>query len=280
MKKIYFALLFVLLLFGCSMNQEIPEEQILYRLNWEGKEIIFYENANLVYTDGEMLCSQSYQMMNSDDGSKRLYIVITDLRIDKYDVYQEGVKLEPVGSFVLETFDEKAHEEALELLKRLNLADEDLQLQNIEVSIYSLDTSKEASLSYETMPESISRKWESIGDYQFKGIWADFAIEDLLEKIDSWSKVSVAKNQVDKYSREWKVSWEGIQSNQLIYSNGMKMHVPEIVVCSVECNGQRYLEVENRMDYSNASVVYYELTQQQRQEFEEWYVGLKLIQHE
>ena len=273
-------LLFVLLLFGCSTNQEIPEEQILYRLNWEGKEIIFYENANLVYTDGEMLCSQSYQMMNSDDGSKRLYIVITDLRIDKYDVYQEGVKLEPVGSFVLETFDEKAHEEALELLKRLNLADEDLQLQNIEVSIYSLDTSKEASLSYETMPESISRKWESIGNYEFRGIWADFTIEDLLEKIDSWSKVSVAKNQVDKYSREWKVSWEGIQSNQLIYSNGMNMHVPEIVVCSVECNGQRYLEVENRMDYSSASVAYYELTQQQWQEFEEWYAGLKLIQHE
>lgn len=264
-----------LVMTSCTSNQEIPEEQILYRMDWEGKEITFFETSNLSYTDGKNTYSTGFHMLNSDDGSKRLYVVEDVFGIE-YQVMQNGEVQEPVGTFVVENFEGESYEKAFELGQKLGVIGDDLVLSNVVAKIYSLDMAKPASLWFDNMRETIARRWDKTGDWNYSGYMVDFDFSVLEKLISSWDEASVAKNLVSAYSREPLISWENVASNQLIYDNGMKMHVPTLKINRVTANDTQYIEVENQMDYNHSFTTYYQLTSQQMNELIEWKSNLRL----
>jgi len=89
--------------------------------------------------------------------------------------------------------------------------------------------------------------------------------------IHTWQKAEITKNQIQSpYDRVRQVSWEGFSLNELLFNNGMKMHIPEIEVSMVIVNKKQYMEVENRLDYDASFVSYYSLSEQQWNDFENW----------
>jgi len=264
------SVLWILILFGCSSQLKNSEENVLHKMNWEGKEILFYESSVLSYTDGEKTYNTEMQMMNSEDGSKRFYVTL--IPSDSFiEVYQDGVAVEPIDTFVYKTFRGAEYDSALTLMKRLDIVDDNLELKDLHAVIYSLDTLKTTSMMTETMPESIGRKWVSISKDTMRGYVVDFALEELETMIHTWQKAEITKNQIQSpYDRVRQVSWEGFSLNELLFNNGMKMHIPEIEVSMVIVNKKQYMEVENRLDYDASFVSYYSLSEQQWNDFENW----------
>lgn len=263
-----------LMMASCSSNQEIPEDQVLYRMNWEGKEITFFETSNLSYTDGKNTYSTSFHMLNSDDGDKRLYVIEDAFGIE-YQVLQNGEVQEPIGTFVVKNYEGEIYEKSFELVQRLGVVDDHLVLSNVVAKIYSLDISKPTSLWFDSMQETVARRWDKTSDSNYRGYIVDLDFSVLEKLMSSWDEASVAKNLVSAYTREYLISWENVASNQLIYDNGMKMHVPALNVNRVTVNDEQYIEVENQMDYDHSFTTYYQLTNQQMNELLEWKTSLR-----
>lgn len=268
--QILIALFCILILFGCSTQPKESEENILHKMNWEGKEILFYESSGLSYTDGKKTYNTEMQMLNSEDGTKRLYVTLIPSK-DNISVYQDEVRIDPIDTFEYKNFEGEIYDAALTLMKQLKAVDASLELDNVHAVVYSLDTMNKASIKTESMPESIGVKWVAVSKDTMHGQVVDFTLEELETMIQSWEKAEVTKNQIQsEYGRNYQVNWKGVGFNELLFNNGMRMHIPELEVSIVRVNEKRYMEVINRMDYNASYASYYSLSEQQWSEFENW----------
>lgn len=261
----------LIMLVGCSTFKD----EAFYQMSWQGKEITFYDGSILSYTDTEERYSIDYQMMNSKDNSKRFYVRL-GTEHDNYAITQDGIVIEPITTFEYNTYSSKEYEDTLELLKKLNFVDEDIQLSTIYAYVYSLDINKTTSYSGNQIPDTVSRRWVYTEINEAEGTKVDFSIEEVEKMILTWNKTSIPKDKITSRNKKRQLTWEDTKSNILMYELGMKMHIPTLTFSTIELENQNIIEVENRLDYFNAFCEYYELSDEQLNDFLSWKASLKI----
>lgn len=273
MKKHLWILSFSILtiLVGCRASSD----EVLYQMSWQGKEITFYDDTVLSYTDTEKRYSIDYQMMNSKDKSKRLYVCLGTENYT-YAITQDGIAIEPIAAFEYKTYSSKEYEDALNVLKKLNLIEEDIQLSTVYAYVYSLDINKTTSYSGNQVPDTVSRRWVYIEIDEAVGTKVELSLDDVEKMISTWNKTSVSKDKITSRNKKRQITWEDTKNNILIYELGMKLHVPALTLSTIELENQTLIEVENRLDYFNAFCEYYELSNEQLNDFLSWKASLKI----